>query len=66
MDFSIGKKFFVTESKYFDFRTEFFNVLNHVSWAPPGANLAAPASFGAVTAQVQSPRNIQFGLKFYF
>ncbi|GIU75742.1 MAG: hypothetical protein KatS3mg004_2829 [Bryobacteraceae bacterium] len=66
MDFSIGKKFYVSESRYFDFRTEFFNALNHVSWAPPPANIGSPATFGAVTAQVQSPRNIQFGLKFYF
>jgi hypothetical protein len=66
LDFTIGKKFNVTERHYFDFRAEFFNALNHVSWAPPGANLGAPASFGVVGSQVQSPRNIQFGLKFHF
>jgi hypothetical protein len=66
MDFSIGKKFNITERQYVDFRAEFFNALNHVSWAPPGTSVAAPASFGAVTAQVQAPRNIQFGLKYHF
>jgi hypothetical protein len=66
LDFAIGKKFRVTERYYFDFRTELFNALNHVSWAPPGANLAAPASFGVIGSQVQNPRQIQFGLKFYF
>jgi hypothetical protein len=66
LDFSIGKKFNVTERQYIDFRAEFFNALNTVSWAPPGANVSAPASFGTIGSQVQSPRNIQFGLKYYF
>jgi hypothetical protein len=66
LDMSIGKKFNVTERHYLDFRVELFNALNHVSWAPPGLNIATPASFGAITAQVQNPRNIQFGLKYQF
>lgn len=66
LDFSIGKKFNITERQYFDFRAEFFNALNTVSWAPPGATISAPASFGVIGSQVQSPRNIQFGLKYYF
>ncbi len=66
LDFSIGKKFRVTERQYIDFRAEFFNALNTVSWAPPGATISAPASFGVIGSQVQSPRNIQFGLKYYF
>ncbi|MBA3975416.1 MAG: hypothetical protein C0504_14520 [Candidatus Solibacter sp.] len=66
LDFSIGKKFNVTERQYLDFRAEFFNALNTVSWAPPGASVAAPANFGVIGGQVQNPRQIQFGLKYYF
>ncbi len=66
LDFSVGKKFSMTERTYFDFRAEFFNVLNTVSWAPPGANVGNVATFGAIGAQVQEPRRIQFGLKLYF
>ena len=66
LDFSVGKRFNLTERYYFDFRTEFFNGLNHVSWAPPGLNINNPATFGTVGGQVQNPRNIQFGLKFHF
>ena len=66
LDFSVGKRFSITERQYFDFRVELFNALNHVSWAPPGANIGTPASFGAIGAQVQNPRNIQFGLKYHF
>jgi len=66
LDTSIGKQFKITERQYIDFRAEFFNFLNHVSWAPPGLNINTPNTFGTVTAQVQNPRNIQFGLKYYF
>jgi len=66
LDFSVGKRFNVGERNYFDFRVELFNALNHVSWAPPGLNISTPNTFGAIGAQVQNPRNIQFGLKYQF
>lgn len=66
MDASIGKQFRLNESKYFDFRAEFFNVLNYVSLGPPSRSIASPATFGQITTQVNNPRNVQFGLKFYF
>ncbi len=65
-DFSVGKKFNITEKQYVDFRAEFFNAFNHVSWGAPGRSIGTPASFGAITSQVQAPRNIQFGLKYIF
>ena len=46
LDFSVGKKFHINETNYFDFRAEFFNGLNHVSWVPPGLNINSPATFG--------------------
>ncbi|HOQ47198.1 MAG TPA: TonB-dependent receptor [Bryobacteraceae bacterium] len=66
LDMSIGKRFSVTERQYFDFRAEFFNALNHVSFGPPGRDISTPSSFGQITGQVQAPRNIQFGLKYHF
>jgi hypothetical protein len=66
LDTSVSKKFMLTERKYIQFRTEFFNALNHASWGPPGRDITSPTSFGQITSQVQNPRNIQFGLKFYF
>jgi len=65
-DMSIGKRFNVTESNYIDLRMELFNAFNNVSWAPPGANVGSPATFGTIGSQVQAPRNIQFGLKYFF
>jgi hypothetical protein len=66
LDASASKKFKVTEVKYFQLRGEFFNALNHASWGPPGRDITSPTSFGQITSQVQNPRNIQLGLKFFF
>jgi hypothetical protein len=58
------------------FRTEFFNTFNRVQFGPPNTaccnntNLAVPAvnnaGFGLVTSTLNSPRLIQFALKFMF
>jgi Carboxypeptidase regulatory-like domain/TonB-dependent Receptor Plug Domain/TonB dependent receptor len=66
LDLSIGKRFRITEENYFDFRAEFFNALNHPNFGPPNNNISVPGSLGIITRQVGSPRNIQFGLKYYF
>ena len=65
-DFAIGKRFNVRESKYVDFRAEFFNLTNHPSFAPPARNYSAPSTFGTITDTVSAPRIIEFALKFYF
>ena len=65
-DFAVGKKFNVTEAKYFDFRAEFFNATNHPSYGPPNRNISAPNAFGIITSTVNDPRILEFALKFYF
>lgn len=66
LDTSIGKRFNITERQRIEFRAEMFNILNYVSWGAPGRDITAPASFGQITGQIGAPRNIQFGLKYYF
>ncbi|MGE5645243.1 MAG: carboxypeptidase regulatory-like domain-containing protein [Acidobacteriota bacterium] len=66
LDASIGKRFNVTESKGIDFRAEFFNLMNHASFGPPGRDITNLGTFGQITSQITQPRNIQFGLKYYF
>ena len=65
-DFAVGKKFSISEKKYFDFRAEFFNFTNHPSFAPPAVNLNSANDFGKITRTVSSSRNLEFVLKFYF
>ena len=80
-DFSLVKTFKATERVNIQFRAEFFNILNHPSFANPAIlftnDLSFPDSFGLVTATPDvaganpvvgtgGPRNIQFGLKIRF
>jgi hypothetical protein len=66
-DFGVGKKFHLSESKYFDFRTEFFNAPNHPNFNPPDRTWSATSTtFGQITSVISSPRNLEFVLKFHF
>jgi hypothetical protein len=47
------------------FRSEFYNVVNHVQFGGPNTSVSA-LSFGQVTSQANNPRDIQFGLKVSF
>ena len=66
LDFGVGKRFSVTERQSFDFRAEFFNFTNHPNFAPPGRNFNDPNTFGKITSVVNSARNLQFALKYFF
>jgi hypothetical protein len=63
-DFTLGKKFPVKESKWFEFRAEAFNLTNTPTFNGPGRNINS-ATFGEV-ASTQGERNVQLALKFYF
>ncbi len=63
-DLSLSKKIPVTESKYFEFRAEFFNAFNHAQFENPN-NEGFDSSFGQISFD-RNPRLIQFGLKFYY
>jgi outer membrane receptor protein involved in Fe transport len=62
---SMAKSFVIRESKRIDFRWETFNLLNRTVFALPSTNLNS-ASFGLVTSQSNSPRQMQVALKFYW
>jgi hypothetical protein len=64
VDFAIHKDFALTERHVVEFRTEFFNILNHVNFYQPG-NSFGTASFGVIGGAFD-PRQIQFSLKYRF
>ncbi|MGH9843327.1 MAG: TonB-dependent receptor domain-containing protein, partial [Blastocatellia bacterium] len=66
VDFSIFKRFYFGETKNFEFRTEFFNVINHVNLANPLSDFNAGASFGRIISVTTNPRIIQFAFKFNY
>jgi hypothetical protein len=65
-DTSILKTTKITEKTTLQFRTDFFNILNHPQFAPPGTAQETPNTFGVITNTAVNPRIIQFALKFLF
>jgi hypothetical protein len=82
LDFSVFKRFPFGEARSVEFRTEFFNLTNHVNFANPISDLNAvaasggtldaqgrvvnPGSFGRIISASNNPRLIQFALKLNF
>jgi hypothetical protein len=63
-DFSAVKDIRVTEGTAFQFRAEFFNILNHTNFRLPDSDISSP-TFNQVLAALP-PRLIQLALKFMF
>jgi hypothetical protein len=65
-DFSVHKKISLSETKYFQFRAELFNLFNHTNFSNPDGGFSdGPTSFGRI-ASAGDPRLVQFALKFFF
>jgi len=69
-DVSLIKHFVPREGMRIDFRTEFFNLLNHPQFGAPGGNAAGAdfnsPTFAVVNYTVNNPRLVQFALKLAF
>jgi hypothetical protein len=63
VDLGVHKEFAISESKGFEFRSEFINLFNHPILNAP--NMLLGSTFGQITTG-QGERNIQFALKFHF
>jgi hypothetical protein len=72
VDFTLGKTFKLGERQDLRFRTDFFNLFNHPSFAIPAATSVSPIAAGTgggsapITSTVGTPRLIQFSLKYSF
>jgi hypothetical protein len=64
-DLSFFKEFHPVERLTAQFRTEMFNAFNHVQFASPDTGVT-DTTFGQITSQNNTPRQIQFGLKLLF
>ncbi|MGA2118892.1 MAG: TonB-dependent receptor [Bryobacteraceae bacterium] len=63
-DFSVDKSFRIRENARVQFRSEFFNVLNHTNFGIPNTQTTS-AAFGTIRTAFPS-RQIQFALKLLF
>jgi hypothetical protein len=67
VDFTVGKSFKFGERQELRFRTDFFNLFNHPSFAIPAAPVVSSTGASApITSVVGNPRLIQFSLKYSF
>ncbi|HXI39280.1 MAG TPA: carboxypeptidase-like regulatory domain-containing protein [Bryobacteraceae bacterium] len=80
IDTSLAKQFHLNEQRYFEFRWELFNALNHQNLGFPDTNFCLPpladgttdtvhqdgCQFGRITNIQTDPRSMQFSLKFFF
>jgi hypothetical protein len=68
LDTSLFKTFALTERYKLEFRSEFFNAINHANFANPNSSYSTSSlgSFGKIFNTVTDPRQIQFALKLYF
>lgn len=64
-NYMLGKRLATAERFNFDFRAEFFNILNHPIFGFPTASLAAGSLFGTSTT-ASDPREIQLMLRVSF
>jgi hypothetical protein len=62
---SVARTFQFTERLRMDFRWEAFNLLNRVRWGGPDSTITSN-NFGLVRSQSNTPRQMQFGIKFAF
>ena len=74
---ALSKDFHMSEHRYFQFRWEIFNALNHQSVGVPSAHWCLPPNadgstdairqfrcqFGKITNVQTDPRSMEFGLK---
>jgi hypothetical protein len=65
VDFSLFKRFGVTDSQTLEFRAEAFNLLNSVYFDLPSTAIDT-ATGGRVTGTSNDARTLQFGLKYLF
>jgi hypothetical protein len=63
-DFAVNKRFRITENAGLQFRSEFFNILNHTNLGLPN-NVTTNSAFGTIRTTFPA-RQVQFALKLQF
>ena len=63
-DMSLTRRFQISERYKMEFRSDFFNLMNHANWGNPATALSS-TTFGQITS-FGSPRLIQMNMKLFF
>lgn len=65
-DMGLFKNFSFLERWNLQFRSEFFNTLNHASFNNPQSNISVPSQVGRILSTSTDPRVVQFALRLEF
>jgi Carboxypeptidase regulatory-like domain len=63
---SLAKSIKASQKVEMDIRIEAFNIFNRVIWGAPGTDFSNTTTFGVISSQANSPRQMQIGLKLYW
>jgi hypothetical protein len=65
-DMGVFKNFRLFERWNLQFRSEFFNTLNHANFNNPQSNISVPSQVGKILSTSTDPRVVQFALRLEF
>ncbi|HWB83520.1 MAG TPA: carboxypeptidase-like regulatory domain-containing protein [Bryobacteraceae bacterium] len=63
---SVKRQFVLHERLMLTLQADSINPFNNVSFSSPSTNIASASSFGRITSQANSPRDLQFGARITF
>ncbi len=66
LDFGVSKTTHITEGTSIRFEAQMINVFNHVMFGDPNTDISSNNDFGVLNRQYNTPRWIQWGLRFDF
>jgi hypothetical protein len=66
LDLALSKNVYLDDRRFFTFRIEAFNALNHPNWGAPNSDISDPTSFGRITGTFNQPRVIELVAKFSY
>ncbi|MEO5739360.1 MAG: hypothetical protein ABIS29_02065, partial [Vicinamibacterales bacterium] len=65
-DLALSKTIGMQGRSTLQLRVEMFNAFNRVEFGLPASNIGNPETFGRITSQANTPRNMQIALKWTF
>lgn len=65
-DLAVTKEIAYKERYGITLNVQILNVMNHFQPSNPTLNLDSPGSFGVITGQANTPRQMEFGVRVHF
>jgi hypothetical protein len=66
VDFAVSKNIHIDDRRYFTFKIEAFNALNHPNWGAPSSDISDPNTFGRIQQTFSAPRIVELVGKFTY